>query len=184
MDDKIKNNEQLFIERAEMLHRIAELEAELSKIKNTPQANRLREERDFHQKIVSAAPVGVFTYRADGQCVSANEAGAAIVGTSVEQILAQNVRGLESWKNSGLLQNAEKTLGAGVDTRCEIHVLTTFGKDRWLDCRFSRFMFEGEQRLLFIANDISEIKRYQDEAKRQSDERERRLEELVLKTDR
>ena len=43
----------------------------------------------------------------------------------------------------------------------------------------SSFTSAGEQRLLLIANDISEIKRYQDEAKRQSDERERRLEELV-----
>ncbi|MDQ1285721.1 MAG: hypothetical protein QG663_1139 [Thermodesulfobacteriota bacterium] len=181
MDDKIKNNEQLFIERAEMLHRIAELEARLSATMNTSKETRIMEERDFHQKIISTAPVGVFTYRTDGQCVSSNEAGAAIVGASVEQILAQNIRCLESWKKSCLLENAEKTLATGVDTRCEIHVVTTFGKDSWLDCRFSSFTSAGEQRLLLIANDISEIKRYQDEAKRQSDERERRLEELVLK---
>jgi PAS domain-containing protein len=60
----------------------------------------------FARHIFEAAPVGLAAYDDTGQCVAVNEATAAVVGASVEQLLTQNFRKLESWKRSGLLAAA------------------------------------------------------------------------------
>ena len=182
MDNKIKDNEEIFMEPDEMRHRIVELEAELSNIMNTPQVGLLKDERDFLQKIMSAVPVGIFTYSSDGQCISANEAAVLATGATKEELLAQNFRKLDSWKKSGLFEDAEKTLSLGLDTRREIQVVNTFGKEVKLDCQFSRFESGGEFCLSLIANDIEPLKQYQNEVERQRDTLQRlrdHLEELV-----
>ena len=66
------------------------------------EANELRE------KIFSESPMGIAVFRADGECVSANEALAKIVGTDEQRILKQNFRTISSWKDSGLLADAEQ----------------------------------------------------------------------------
>jgi PAS domain S-box-containing protein len=144
--------------------------------------SKLREASEFTDRILSAAPVGIFSYRSDGQCVSANEAAAQATGATREVLVAQNFRVLESWKKSGLLDAAEKTLALGLDTRLEIRVLNTFGKEVFLDCQFSRFEAGGEFHLSLIANDIKPLKEYQHEVERHRDELQvlrEHLEELV-----
>ena len=119
----------------------------------------LAETLDFNQKIISDAPVGILVYKASGQCVLANEAAARTVNATVSQFLSQNFRQLESWRNSGLLKLAEKTLATGSPQQCESHFVTTFGREVWLVCQFSPFVRGNEPHLLFLFNDITEKKK-------------------------
>jgi PAS domain S-box-containing protein len=100
--------------------------------------------------------VGILVYKASGQCVLANEAAARTVNATVSQLLNQNFRQLESWRNSGLLKLAEKTLATGRPQQCESHFVSTFGKEIWLVCQFSPFVRGDESHLLFLFSDITE----------------------------
>jgi PAS domain S-box-containing protein len=116
----------------------------------------LAETLDFNRKIISDAPVGILVYKASGQCVLANEAAARTVNATVSQLLNQNFRQLESWRNSGLLKLAEKTLATGSPQQCEPHFVSTFGKEIWLVCQFSPFVRGDEPHLLLLFSDITE----------------------------
>ena len=104
----------------------------------------------FASKVIETAPVGILTYDATGQCVSANEAAAAVLGASVEQLLAQNFRRIDSWEGAGLIVAAEKTLATGRGRQVETHFTTTFGRDAWLDCRLEAFGTGGDRHLLVV----------------------------------
>ncbi|NPV87852.1 MAG: diguanylate cyclase [Anaerolineae bacterium] len=119
---------------------------------------QLEETRQLNQAIIDHSPVGILAYRPDGQCVLANQAAARAVGATVEQLLQQNFRKIESWKKYGLLALAEKCLRSGKSQRGELAITTTFGKSIWIDCFFTRFASGGEPHLLLIASDITERK--------------------------
>ncbi|MBM4329149.1 MAG: PAS domain S-box protein [Deltaproteobacteria bacterium] len=135
---------------------------------------RLAEAHEFNRSILVASPLGIATYRSDGQCVSANEAIASIAGATAEQLVAQNFREIGSWQRSGLLTAAEEVLETGVSRRVEAQFVSTFGKEVWVDCSFSRFTSGGEPFLLLTANDVSELKRVENEL-RESETRYRKL---------
>jgi PAS domain S-box-containing protein len=116
----------------------------------------LTETLDFNQKIISDAPVGILVFKASGQCVLANEAAARTINATVSQLLNQNFRQLESWRNSGMLKMAEKTLATGSPQQCEPHFISTFGKEVWLVCQFSPFVRGDEPHLLLLFSDITE----------------------------
>ena len=116
----------------------------------------LAETLDFNQRIVSDAPAGILVFKASGQCVLANEAAAKTINATVPQILNQNFRQLESWRDSGMLKTAEKTLATGRPQQCESHFISTFGKEVWLVCQFSPFVRGDEPHLLLLFNDITE----------------------------
>jgi nitrogen fixation negative regulator NifL len=119
----------------------------------------LAETLDFNQKIISNAPVGILVFKASGQCVLANEAAARTLNATVPQLLDQNFRQLESWRNSGMLKTAEKTLAGGSPQQCESHFVSTFGREVWLVCQFSPFVRGDESHLLLLFSDITEKKK-------------------------
>ena len=123
------------------------------------EANELRE------KIVSESPMGIAVYRADGQCISANEALGRIVGADQERLLTQNFRNLSSWKDSGLLADAEQVLSGGINNQREVHVTSTFGKSVWVNARMARITSGGEPHLLIVFNDITERRTAEDALK-------------------
>ncbi len=146
---------------------------------------KFAEANEFSEKVLSTSPVGICTFRSDGQCVLANDAMALIVGGQEKgQILLQNYRLLESWKTSGLLDEAEAVMSSGIERRREVHMVSTFGKDLWLDCRLSRFTSGNEHHLLLIAEDVSAQKKAHNEIRSAHEELERRVEdqtrELIL----
>ena len=57
--------------------------------------------------------MGIAAYKASGECVFANEALARMVGGSPSEMLQDNFRRLEFWRQSGLLQLAEEALSQG-----------------------------------------------------------------------
>jgi PAS domain S-box-containing protein len=121
----------------------------------------LREALVFNRAVVDASPVGILTYKASGECVSANGSAAALTGGTVEMLRAQNFRELDSWRRSGLLQAAEEALRSGTLVKREIHVITTFGKEVWYEAQFLRFATAGESHLLLMLYDLLERKTFE-----------------------
>ncbi len=115
----------------------------------------LEETVDLNSKILTASLAGIAVYRVSGECVFANEAIAAMVSATPDIMLQQNFHDIESWKESGLHKLAVDTLSIGTSQLSEVHLTTTFGREVWFECAFSRFMREGEAHLLLMVGDIS-----------------------------
>jgi two-component system cell cycle sensor histidine kinase/response regulator CckA len=120
--------------------------------------NRLTEALEFNEKILATSSVGIATYGSDGSATFTNEALPHILGGTKEEVLSQNFRFLESWKVSGLLNDAEEVLSSGGEKARVVHVTTTFGTDVWIDCHLRRFKSSNEHHLLLTVNDITERK--------------------------
>lgn len=116
---------------------------------------QLSDAYSFNEQMLTASPVGIATYDAEGQCTSMNNKGASLIGSTREQALLQNFRRLESWKDSGLLEYAEQALQTGEQTHCIIHHTTTFDRTLWMDCLFSTFSVRGGRHLLVIFSDVT-----------------------------
>lgn len=109
----------------------------------------------LREKIVAESPMGIAVYRADGTCISANEALGRIVGTDVQLLLEQNFRQLQSWRESGLLADAHKVLSHHVNIEREVQLVSSFGKAVWVNARMVRLEVGGSPHLLVVVNDIS-----------------------------
>jgi PAS domain S-box-containing protein len=112
----------------------------------------------FDELIVAAATCGILVYDATGQCRRTNEAAAEITGGTLAGLLAQNFRRLQSWTDSGMRRVADEVLADGKARAGEFHSVTTFGRDMWVACRFSRFEQDGHPHLLLIVTDVTERK--------------------------
>ncbi|MDK9719904.1 MAG: EAL domain-containing protein [Rhodospirillales bacterium] len=117
---------------------------------------RLAELLELNQRIISAAPVGVGVYRADGQCVLVNLALAKMVGGTIEKLQAINFMRLDSWQRSGMREAALRVLENGVAEEIEAHTVSSFGREFWHLCRFVRFTSGGAFHFLMLAEDIGE----------------------------
>jgi len=123
---------------------------------------RIIEALALTQTIIRAAPFGINVYRDSGECVLANEAAGQIVGATHNELLAQNFRHTPSWQESGLRAAADEALVSGTERREEIHVVTSFGREVWLDCRLIPFGLGDDRYLLLIVDDITERNRMQE----------------------
>ena len=140
------------------------------------EAQLLATETDLlNKKIIQDAPAGIAIYDSKGPLLIANQAVADIVGTELSEVLKQNFRRLDSWRESGLLQAAEEVLLNGKEKRTTLKVKTTFGRNAWLECRFSKIIMEGADLLLTLVNDITFLKETEEELKTHRDH----LEDMV-----
>ena len=138
---------------------------------------RMVDAMNYIQTILSRSPVGLETFRASGENLSANQAAARIVGARDGELLLQNFRSVASWRSSGMLEMAERALATGLEQRGDCHVTTSFGKDVDLDCLFVPFSFSGEQHLMLTLMDITERRKLEEEVRRQNKELEQRVSE-------
>ncbi len=126
------------------------------------QAERqLREANELNSKIIEASVMGVLAYNGmSGQCVLANQAAAEIVkASSMDQLLNMSFRRIGSWQESGLLTMAEEVLASGMEQQGEVYMVTTFGREVWLECLLARFSSHREPHLLLLMHDITERKK-------------------------
>ena len=124
-----------------------------------PAEERFREALEFRERLFAASAVGLLVYDDDGRCVMANDAASSAVGGSREQLLSQNFRELASWRDSGLRALAEDALASGRDRAGVAHIVTSFGRDGWWDCRLTPFSAGGRRHLLLQVNDVTERRR-------------------------
>ena len=123
----------------------------------------LREINDFNRKIFEAAAIGVLAYNGlSGQCVMANEAAAKIANASVDQLLSLNFRRIESWQDHGLLPTVEQVLNTGIERDEKVHMVTSFGREVWLEYHANRFLSHGEPHLLLLLHDVTEQEHFQE----------------------
>ncbi len=140
---------------------------------------RLSEVAAFNQRVIDSSTVGISTFDAvTGQCMSANAVMAKIIGGTIEQVRGLNFRQAEPWKKTGLLETADRALLNGAEQRRETHVVTSFGKDVWLDCSLVPFNIERRPHVLLMVHDITERKRADDRL-RESEEQFRLIAENV-----
>jgi len=132
----------------------------------------------FTKAIVEASPLGILTYKASGECLLVNLSAVELTGGSVENMLAQNFRQIESWKKQGLISPAEEALRTGEMVRKEIYGVTTFGKEIWYEAYFQPFIINNESHLLLMLNDIRERRQAEDVIKRSLEEKEVMLKEI------
>jgi len=71
---------------------------------------KIRSVLEFNDTLITASPVGIFTYDDSGQCTSVNNAGCRIIGASREQALALNFRENEAWKKAGSFRRRRRPL--------------------------------------------------------------------------
>lgn len=123
----------------------------------------LKEAHQFNESVLSSSPVGIAMYDDAGQCVSANDAVAGIVGATREQVLSQNYHEIASWKGSGLYDMALECMSSGERLRHEVHVKTTLGRKAILDCHLVPVSVNEVRHLLVMLNDITENRNMQEQ---------------------
>jgi PAS domain S-box-containing protein len=130
-----------------------------SDITESKQAERqIRDVTNYIQTLVRISPMCLVSYKATGEAISANDAAARMVGTTLEELEKQNFRNLESWKRSGLLEMAERALRTGTEQHGDVFLVSSFGMRVTLECILVPFMFGEEQHILLAALDITERK--------------------------
>jgi PAS domain S-box-containing protein len=127
---------------------------------------RLSDALELNLTILATSSIGILAYRASGQCIFANGAAGRIIGATPEKLLELNFRELRCWKDSGLLAMAEKALQSRTSQSGEIHMVTQFGKELWMDCQMSAFVSAGDLHLLFVLSEITQRKRSEEELRR------------------
>jgi diguanylate cyclase (GGDEF)-like protein/PAS domain S-box-containing protein len=140
----------------------------------------LETSRNFNEQIFLASPIGIMTYDAAGQCLTANRNAVDQIGGTHEQLLAQNFRRIEAWKTSGLLASAEAALATGEVIRTEARFLTSFGKEVWQEAVFTRFVADGQPNLLLMLTDMSERRRQEEKTRQLQVEHEAMLSNAVV----
>jgi PAS domain S-box-containing protein len=123
----------------------------------------LRDGLAFNQTILDTAPVGIATYSKTGQCLSANQAAARIVGGTIADVLGRNIFTVGRPGSDHVPAAAAETLRTGKPVERQLHDTTSLGKEVWLRMHFARFLDNGEERLLLVFQDIMESKRVEDE---------------------
>jgi two-component system cell cycle sensor histidine kinase/response regulator CckA len=113
----------------------------------------------LNRAIVNNAPIGVVTFKAQGQCVAANQAAAEIFGVGLEQIKGLNFHTLPGWKTYGMDEVAMEVLASGRTQTMEVQGVSHYGKPFWVRQTFASFQVGGEQHLLVLSDDLTERKR-------------------------
>jgi PAS domain S-box-containing protein len=148
----------------EGLVRVVVAHEDVSELKRA--GSELQAVLDYNQRLVAAAPIGIWAYRAgSGQCVLANPAAEKMAGATGARLLEQNFRQIESWQRDGLLAAAEVALATGAEQRLPIHWRTSFGREIWGQAVLTTFTSAGGLHLLLIVSDLTEERRAQSSAR-------------------
>lgn len=124
---------------------------------------------ELNQTILQNSPLPMRVFSDSGDCVDVNEAYAELVGTSRENLLSKNFHEIGLWQTSGLADDCLRALVHKTEQRREVGVLTSSGKNLWLDSRILPIRMHGESHLLAQFVDLTDRKRF-----------ERQLQELAF----
>ncbi len=116
----------------------------------------LQDSLEFIREIFDNSSSGMAAYDPTGQCVMANDAMASMIGATLEGVLQQNYHQIESWKQSGLYDAAQAAIHDNESRWIDVHVISSFGKDLWLEVRFTPFGKGTPPNLLITVIDLTD----------------------------
>ncbi len=119
----------------------------------------LEAERQLNARIIETSPYGICIYNDAGDCVAANPAMARDIGATLPQVLAQNFHRIASWKRTGLYDLALAALKGDEPLTMERLVVTSFGKNAWLELTCRALDLGGRRGLMLVTRDLTEAKR-------------------------
>jgi len=139
----------------------------LGVFENITERKAIEEARDkalaLIESLLTSSPAGVSVFDGkSGDSVMANQALAAMLGGTLEELRAQNFRRLGSWREAGIDRIAEEVLADGVAREMEISLHSTFGKMVHMHGFLSRFEVDASPHLMLIVLDVSEKKRLEE----------------------
>jgi PAS domain S-box-containing protein len=140
------------------------------KLSEQKQNTELIQALDLKSRMLGSSSVGLLSYDQSGQCVVANDAAAALVGGTREQLLTQNYTTLDSWKTSGMLLLAKKVMASGTGAEDDFQITTSFNLPVWLHCSMSRFEQSGKSHLMVVFHDISRQKQTEQKLQQLADQ--------------
>ena len=114
------------------------------------------ETQELNERITSSPSMGIAVYEETGQCIFANETMLILIGASREECLLQNFNAIDSWKKSGLHEKANAVLADGCERDNQVHVISSFKKELWINCKLTRLYKNKRPHLLLFVEDISE----------------------------
>jgi PAS domain S-box-containing protein len=123
----------------------------------------LSEALDFNRTVLLQSPLPMGVYDANGRCVLANGAYADLVGTTCDALLKHNFHTSSAWQGSGLLDDCLIALAQRTPGQREINVISSYGKEVWVDCRILPTHLNGEDHLLIQFIDLTERKQAENE---------------------
>lgn len=119
--------------------------------------SRLEAALAFSHTVLQSSPVGLIACQPDGAVLSVNPAAARILGCAVEQLLGGNCHVLAPLRAAGFVIAAERAL---VEEREVVQVAELVGEGgrvRRVEMRLVPFRHQGEQRLLAVLQDETEM---------------------------
>ncbi len=137
---------------------------------------RLAEVEAFLRALLTAAPMGVVVYRAAGPCVIANQAAADGVGAPLDRLLLQDFRQTSSWQDAGLVDLADAVLQTGEPRHQDLHTVSSFGREVFLDLRLHPLDIADQRLLLVLFVDTTPEKRAERELRSRAAEELRQSE--------
>lgn len=147
--DSKKTKAELMDELASLGRKAVRLERANKRLRENMKQLEGRDE--WYRQVVSESPIGITVCDGEGNCIAANDSIASMIGATKEQVLAQNIHELKSWKTSGLYDMALRVLKNKVPELIETTLFTTsFGKQIYLRCYIIPF---GPDGLMFMLDD-------------------------------
>ena len=139
---------------------------------------RRQRELERYETVVENLPVGVVRTTPEGGLLDANSTFASLVeADSTAQLQGTTTRKL--WDPVGDRRLLEEALEGGMDTKREVRLATLDGQSRWLEVTTTLTREDGDRRLDWFLQDVTERKRREQEVRRQREQLQRREEKLI-----
>ena len=137
---------------------------------------------ELNKMVIDKTTSGIIVSNADGQVVLANEAGERILGAQPDELIGFNLINSPIAVANGISLIANQVLAEGAPGHFNGQYQTSYGRRVWLDIDFLRIRLHGENFLLAVFGDLSEIKEAEAvliEAKRTAENANRSKSEFI-----
>jgi PAS domain S-box-containing protein len=111
---------------------------------------------EFHQLVFAKSPSGIGIFDETGRLMMANPVLSTILGLPPDALSTQSFQTMTSWKKSGLLDAAYQAISTQTPQYKAAHVISSQGKELWIECAFQPIHQQGKQRLLVLCVDSTE----------------------------
>jgi PAS domain S-box-containing protein len=162
MDRESKTKKELVKELAEMVQRVAKLEAQQTRHKQTDR--ELREGEARHRRLLELCPEAVAVH-SKGRIVYINAAGAKMLGvTSPEKLVGKSVM---DFVHPDYREITKKRIRGGLERRkkarpVEEKLVRPDGKVIYVETTATRVTYRGESAILAVSRDITERKKMEE----------------------